>query len=107
MTKRVGFYKEKLESSPEIAAKYPSMRDSFADRPIENKTQIIEFILNGGELDITSGAITKDVFTGEPTGILSGIRTDGRYSWGMDLAYYVDRYNLQLPEEFTKHALNA
>lgn len=83
------------------------MQDSFAKDPIENKEQLIEFILRGGELDITSGSITKDVFTGEPTGVLGGIRTDGEYVWGMDLAYYVDKYNLRLPDEFVTHALSA
>ena len=26
--------------------------------------------------------------------------TDGEYSWLSDLAYYVEKYNLRLPEEF-------
>lgn len=107
MAKRVGFYKEKLASAPELAAKYPSMRDSFSEKPVENKNEIIDFILNAGELDVAAGATAMDVFTDEDTGIMNAMRTDGMYKWGMDLAYYVERYNLRLPDDFVAHALSA
>ena len=46
-----------------------------------------------------------DVFTGEPIGFSDNSRNDGVYSWGECLAYYVERYNLMLPDEFVSHAV--
>lgn len=81
------------------------MKDHFSDDPIENSEKLVDFILHAGILDIGSTAEAKDVFTGEGTGIRDNLRTDGEFSWGTDLAYYVKEYNLMLPEDFVRHAL--
>ncbi len=106
MTTMIGHYREFLEPHP-IAWKYPCMKDDFSEAPIPEKEKIIDFILNAGFLDVGTTATAKDVFTGEDTGIRDNGRSDGVYSWGTALAYYVDRYNLMLPDEFVAHILGT
>ncbi len=47
-----------------------------------------------------------DVFTGESINQTNYILTDGEYSWGSALCYYIKKYNLQLPEYFEKKILD-
>ncbi len=43
-------------------------------------------------------------WTGEQVvGIRDNHRFDDEYCWGESLAYYVDRYNLMLPDDFLQH----
>ena len=108
MVKRVGTYRESVECySPDRAGLFPSIKDSFSDAPIENADKIKQFILTGGFLDIGTTAESVDVLTGESTGLRGNIRSDGYYSWPISLAYYIDRYNLRLPDDFVQHALES
>ncbi len=105
MTITIGHYREFLESHP-LASRYPSMKDALSEDPMPEKDKIIDFILNAGYLEIGTTATAKDVFTGDDTGIRDCGRSDGVYSWGTALAYYVDRYNLALPDDFVAHIMN-
>ena len=106
MVREIGTYREGVELfAPELADQYPSMRDSFSTEPVEDADRLIDFILHAGILDIGTTAEARDVFTGEGTGIRDNLRTDGVYAWGTDLAYYIKKYNLRLPDDFVKHAL--
>lgn len=45
-----------------------------------------------------------DGLTGEQVvGIRDHHRFDDEYCWGESLAYYADRYNLMLPDDFLQH----
>lgn len=47
-----------------------------------------------------------DFFTGEVVMFPDHGRSDGVYRWGESLAYYVDKYNLKLPDDFVSHVLS-
>lgn len=83
----------------------PSIKEFFSTKPYKDKDKVIRYLRNGGIEDMFSMAIQKDCITGE---IIPGIdigRNDGEYTWWTSLAYYVERYNLRLPTEFEKKAL--
>lgn len=104
--RRVGFYREMIERfDPELAKGYPRMADHFSDEPAPCKERLCYFLKHAGILYIASGSHFKDVFTGEDTGIMSSVRNDGVYSWSPDLAWYVEKYGLSLPDDFVEHAM--
>ena len=81
------------------------MKDHFEEKPYTGQDKIIRYLKNGTE-DMVSMRIPKDVFTNKVIqGGMIGLN-DGKYSWWNTLAYYVENYNLRLPEEFEKHILN-
>lgn len=105
--KYIGLYKELIESfDPEFAQGYPSMADSFANAPYQNKDAIIRYLVNGGRNNVMTGAKAIDVFTGQPTKYFDNGREDGVYEWDVGLAHYVEKYNLRLPDDFIEHILH-
>ena len=49
----------------------------------------------------------EDVITHERLPGEAGLRTDGEYSWNANLYYYVEKYNLKLPEKFVDKVLDS
>ena len=95
-----------IEDYPEIASQYPMMRDCVIEGEYPQKAELVRYL----ETAPVSWASMSDkplidVLTGEPiTGVKRCGRSDGDYAWTNVLAYYVDRYNIGLPDEFVKHA---
>ena len=83
---------------------YPSMRDCFEAGEYTNKEKIIHY-LRTGKIDMVSMARAIDVLTGELIPWEKLGMSDGKYMWWNTLAYYVEKYNLRLPEAFEKHIL--
>ncbi len=84
---------------------FPSMKDFFQSEKYENQDKIVHY-LKTGKPTMVQTMLPKDVFTGEPLDFEMTFVNDGVYSWCSDLAYYVEKYNLRLPDEFIKHALS-
>lgn len=84
---------------------YPSIREFFSDAPYEGQGRIIHYLKHGSE-DMASFRLPKDVITGEIIPMSAIGMNDGEYSWFNTLAYYVEKYNLRLPEDFEKKILN-
>lgn len=97
--KYIGYYKEFTRNSTQ------SMKEFFANDAYPNKDKIIAYLKNGGKSLCVSTGIPKDVFTSETIRMAEVIRTDEIYGWSNILAYYVENYNLRLPEEFEDHIL--
>ena len=83
---------------------FPSMKEFFQSGKYENQDKIVRY-LRTGEPVMVQTMLPRDVFTGEPLGIEKVFINDGEYIWSSDLAYYVEKYNLLLPDEFIKHVL--
>lgn len=83
---------------------YPLMKDNFEEEAYPEKDKIIHF-LNNGEMLYARLSRAKDVFTGEriPQEVLG--MTSGEYDWPNYLAWYVEKYNLRLPEDFERYIL--
>ena len=71
----------------------------------QEKKKIIEYIKGNDKVAIAPG-FERDYFTGEPTHVRHEFQSDGVYEWDIVLAYYVEKYNMKLPENFIKHILN-
>lgn len=98
MEKYIGIYKEfGFENAPYL-------KDSFESKPYENASQIAEFLRNG-TTGVACPRTERDVFTGEYIKDETVVRTYGEYKWPQRLAYYVEKYNLLLPDDFERHIL--
>jgi hypothetical protein len=68
----------------------------------EQKANILNY-LRGGEPMIMIAGIARDPFDAKHPIIGSPhVLTDGTWAWSADVAYYVDKYNLQIPREFVE-----
>lgn len=83
---------------------FPSMQDFFEKSKYKNQEIIIDY-LNNGLITMTQASYARDVFTGEVINKEKTFMNDGVYAWNSDLVYYVERYNLKLPDEFETHVL--
>ena len=81
----------------------PSIKDSFQAERYPGQDMIIEYLRTGGEVCMARPGSDIDKFTGEKIGFESYLKNDGEYSWYSYLSYYVDKYNLRLPEDFEQH----
>jgi len=96
----IGFFRELRHGEPAG----PSLRELVNSSPGPNETELVSF-LRGGSLLATTGRLAHDVLEGErnPSEVLA-VLTDGVWMWPSDLAYYVERYHVRLPEDFVNHA---
>ena len=87
---------------PEIAAWYPMMRDCMVEGEYRHKGMIIYYLENTPYSFVSMSAEPLiDIFSGEPIkGVVRGGGSDGVYLWPNVLAYYVEHYNVGLPEFF-------
>lgn len=83
---------------------FPRMRDSFEKAAYPRKNDILHFLRNG-TVEFARASRAKDVFSGDliPSEVL--IMHDGDFYWSNTLAWYVEKYNLRLPNDFERHIL--
>lgn len=84
--------------------RYQPLRELISDAPHPRKSEIIRY-LNGAKVIAAAAGAMRDVMTGEYTGRELLIHSDGEYRWRSDTQYYVEKYNMSLPENFIRHAL--
>ena len=97
--KCVGFFRELSHG----AADGPSLTESMRDTPSVDDDRLIEYLRDGVPFILSPGPVF-DVIDGEgPIGTAS-ILTDGEWAWPDDLAAYVERHHIRLPEIFVDHA---
>lgn len=82
----------------------PSMRQRMEPSRYQGMDEIVQYLRNGGKETGISAKPSVDCFTGKriPNGY-STFYNDGEYSWKDVLIYYIEQYNLRLPDEFVKH----
>ncbi len=92
----------------------PSIRESAAPQPWEHQQQVLDYLRSGHILAFPMGADLPDWFDrtkrANPTiatGIEGGVTplTDGVWFWPAGLIYFVEQYNVRLPQEFIDHAV--
>ena len=98
MTKPVGMWAELGRLRP--GTPQPSIFDFVQARPLPDADRVADY-LRGGHVLIDVMDIQADVFAPEMK-LMNGpsIATDGEYYWRLDLAHYVGRRNLTLPQDF-------
>ena len=96
--RKVGFYKE-LDHGDSDG---DSLKEAINKLCLE-KLESILLYLHSAKLFIASPGLVEDVLDGgNIIGPLS-IYTDGEWSWPSDLAYYVKKYKVGLPNDFVEH----
>lgn len=84
---------------------YPPFADCVSKEPIQGKDKIVAYLHRGKAVAAAAG-VFRDVFNGESIKGEALWQTDGQYDWRSDTAYYVDRYNLKLPDDFVTHIIS-
>ncbi len=100
MTKlrKVGFYSE-LEDEDASTGKIAGSEGMLK----ANSEQISNYLETGIQLLVCPG-LSVDVLDKNKNIIgTMGVKTDGVWAWPSYLPYYVDRYQVGLPEEFLEH----
>ena len=82
----------------------PSIKD-LINQPIEGKSKIIEY-MKKSEVIAVAPAIVRDVLNPEIRLPELFLMSDGVYGWRSDVIYYVEKYDMALPDEFVQHVLN-
>ena len=83
----------------------PSIKEYFEKNPYKNKRMIIDYLKNGSVTAVSPGFQT-DYISGKPIKATTTLMDDGVYSWSSTLIYYVEKYNMRLPQEFEQYVLS-
>lgn len=84
--------------------KYPSIKD-LINKPIKEKEKVIEY-MKKCRIEAASPAIVTDLIDSKNRITELYSMTDGKYAWRSDVIYYVEKYDMELPEDFIQHVLN-
>lgn len=95
----IGQFKENYNDE-----RYPSILAAIHDEPPENKAKILRHLKNGFPAAMAPGYL-YDKIDGSTLIPNPTCYHDGTYAWRSDLIYYYEKYNVDLPEDFIKHAL--
>jgi len=99
---RIGFFSD----LPHGLANEPRLQDSTDILEPQLARQLARYLRSGSILSQTLGTHTFDILESEEEidlGVLS-LKTDGQYVWPSDLAYYVEKYRVDVPEGVVRSA---
>ena len=96
--KKAGFFRELRHG----LADGPSLRESIPKSGGKSATPLVAYLSNAPILFATPGVVDDVLAPGTEIGP-PHIRTDGEWCWPSDLAYYVEKYNCRIPEDFASH----
>ena len=83
---------------------FPSMRKHMTKEPYESKAAVLQHLRNG-DVHMATASKVVDALSGETTNVELVFMDDGKYSWSSKIPYYVEKYNLRLPQDFENHIL--
>lgn len=83
---------------------YPSMKEFFQPEPYEGMQEIVQYLKCGKKIPVSGGA-AYDYFDPEKISGENVPMTDGELAWDHTLPYYIETYNLRLPEHHEKRLL--
>ena len=96
---RVGFFNE-LRHGDKAG---PSLAEACRTEPHPDEADIVTYLQQAAVLVASPGPV-RDVLAPELGYIgTPSIKTDGRFCWPADLAHYVARYHVVLPDAFLAH----
>ena len=95
----LGRYKEIYNSDS-----LPCLRDDIG-RPNEHKELILDY-MKRIESTSASPAKIRDVITGQEIDLPLECKNDGVYGWRTDYMFYIEKYDLRIPDDFVKYVLS-
>lgn len=97
--RRVGFFQE----FGFTGANAGSVRDAVRAVAAYDVEAVALYLRKAPVLAVSPGVL-RDVFDPDGSAVMTrSIKTDGVYEWPAPLAFYVQRYNIDLPAEFVAH----
>src|SRR5262245_33164336 len=93
--RRFGFFRDLRHGSPDE----PALATLVQSAPQQNEDRIISYLRDGLVLIATPGLVTDALQPGSPI-CSPHVITDGVWAWPNDLAYYVQKYHVRLPDDF-------
>ncbi len=98
----VGFYRE-LTDDPDEQQSLPSITEAIVESPQEHEGRVAAYLRNGVCLGARGGFVSDVFDPSSRTPLVPHLYTDGIYLWRLDIAHYVEKYHLRLPEDFIRH----
>jgi hypothetical protein len=80
----------------------PSLHDRLRERGEPDEPAIVDYLAQAPLLVASPGRV-RDVLDPQTRAGSASVRTDGVYAWTEDLAHYVGRWHLRLPDELLQH----
>lgn len=96
--KQIGMFRELFGDA------FPKLGQMVTAVPIEGKDKVLNYLKSGSVIAVAPG-IPKDVLTGQKIPGDMTLQSDGEFEWRSEIAYYFDKYNLKLPDEFIEIAI--
>lgn len=84
---------------------YPSLTAARRNEPWPDQDRVAAYLRAAPKATISPG-YEQDVFDPSRTAGTPAMRTDGTYVWPETLAYYVETYNVAVPDELVSHIRN-
>ena len=83
---------------------FPSIKTLIHSK-IPQKNRVLCYLKTAETVSVSPGVMT-DVLTGKRTGLQLRCYSDGQFFWRSDVPYYVEKYDMALPEHFVEHILS-
>ena len=96
----LGFFSENNLSM----ANNGSIKQFIVSKVNYDKKKILDYLQNGKKEAICPKPI-YDIISGKMISTSFTVLTDGEYIWKNDLPYYVDKYNIKLPQSFIEKVI--
>jgi hypothetical protein len=80
----------------------PSLLAARGKRTAANKEKVVAYLRSATTYIVSPGR-EEDVFEARKSAGSASVMTDGVYVWPKTVAYYVETYDVELPEDFEKH----
>jgi hypothetical protein len=100
--RHIGYFREASDGDP----RGPSIHASLGGLPADLASNAARYLRGGAVFVATSGRV-DDCVRGTTGIALAVSRTDGEWCWPDSLAYYVDTYRVDLPDEFVTKMRNS
>ena len=98
--RKVGFF-------PELRSIVTSSEKMIPEGINYDKGRMTHY-LTAGVIAVAAPGVAFDILqesSDKPIGS-RGVKTDGEWIWPSELVFYVNRYNIRLPEEFVLHCIH-
>jgi len=96
--KKFGFFRNKKQNAK------LELLELKRDIPHDMEQNILHYLKGGVVIAVIVG-IDEDFLAPQQTriGLPPIVRTDGTWAWTSDVVYYVEKYHIQLPDDFLTH----
>jgi hypothetical protein len=82
----------------------PRLSDNIG-HPNEHKKLVLDYMRTFKSTSASPAKI-KDVISGQEIDLPLECKTDGVYGWRTDFMYYIEKYDLKIPNDFVEYVIS-